>query len=138
MESGIVGIAFENSKPLRVSARKVGILSGQNVFTCFQCGKCSSGCPMADNMDLLPNQVIREIQLDNIPVIMSCNSVWCCTSCFACAVRCPKGIDLSKIMEAVRILQMRDKGHGIDDPSSEDLSSLPQIALISHFRKLGT
>ena len=93
---------------------------------------------MADNMDLLPNQVIREIQLDNIPVIMSCNSVWCCTSCFACAVRCPKGIDLSKIMEAVRILQMRDKGHGIDDPSSEDLSSLPQIALISHFRKLGT
>lgn len=120
------------------SIENIEILSGQNLFACFQCGKCSSGCPMAEFMDLLPNQVIREAQLGNLETLVSCRAVWFCSSCFACVLRCPKGIDMSKIMEAVRTLQAREPGCTSGDPDPKDVASLPQIALISHFRKFGT
>ncbi len=68
---------------------------------------------------------------------MFCQAVWFCSSCFACSVRCPKGIDVSSIMEAVRTLQMTEDGLSVGELSAEDLASLPQIALVSHFRKLG-
>lgn len=117
------------------SIQNIERLSGQNLFACLQCGKCSSGCPMAEFMDLLPNQVIREAQLGNTAVLAHCNAVWFCSCCFACALRCPKGIDMSRIMEAVRIIQAREFPCTSADPDKEALSSLPQIALISHFRK---
>jgi len=128
-------IILGNSHPQSLFAQRIEALSRQKLFACYQCGKCSSGCPMAESMDLLPNRVIREAQLNNEPALMSCRAVWFCSSCFACALRCPKGIDIARIMEAVRTIQMMDGKSITEKPSCEDTGTLPQIALISHFRK---
>lgn len=115
---------------------KVEELSGQNVFACYQCGMCSAGCPLTDEMDLLPNQVIRGLQLEDWTVMES-SAMWICASCLACEVRCPKGVDLARVMEAMRQLYLRKTlDHvTIDDLTPVQIAQLPQIALVASFRK---
>lgn len=118
--------------------KKVAELSGQNVYLCYQCGKCSAGCPMGHCMDMLPNQVIRLVQLGMQDDIAGSKTVWLCASCLTCTVRCPKGVDLARVMEAIRLLTLR-KNKNYVEPSKldrEQVADLPQIALVSGFRKL--
>ena len=118
--------------------RRVEELSGQNLRLCYQCGKCSAGCPMAFVMDLLPNQVIRLVQLGLAEDLEDSETAWLCASCLACSVRCPKGIDIARVMEAVRQLSLRKNIDHVDVShlAPERLAGLPQIALVSGFRKL--
>lgn len=115
---------------------RVEELSGENVFACYQCGMCTAGCPLTDQMDRLPSQVIRDLQLDDASLLDS-NAMWVCASCLACEVRCPKGVDLAKLMEALRQLHLRNElDHiSIDEMSREEIRKLPQIALVASFRK---
>ncbi len=117
--------------------KKVEEISGQNIMKCNQCGKCSAGCPVISQMDSLPNQVIRLVQLGDESVLEE-NTIWLCASCFTCAVRCPKGVDLAKVMEALRLLTLRkDKDHiEIEEIPREELDKLPPIAVVSNFRKM--
>ena len=117
--------------------RKLRELSSENVYTCYQCGNCSAGCPAADFMDLAPHQVIRLAQLGMIEEILQTNTMWICAACIACRVRCPKGVDLSKIMEALRQIVLRGKKNYVhlNKIEKELLDKLPQIALIANFRK---
>lgn len=128
-----------SSKQLRGDfIKRVAELSGQNIYQCYQCGKCSAGCPMASAMDILPNQVVRLVQLGLDEDITNSRTVWLCASCLTCAVRCPKGVDLARIMEALRQLTLR-KSKNFIEPSQmprETIADLPQIALVSGFRKL--
>ena len=114
-------------------------LSGQNILQCYQCGECSAGCPMSADMDVLPNQIIRLIQLGQEGLVMAAESPWVCASCFTCYVRCPKGVDIAKLMEAVRLRHLRQQAHGdhvdLRDILREDLERLPPIALIAAARK---
>lgn len=116
---------------------KVEELSGQNLLACYQCGKCSAGCPAVSEMDILPNQVIRFAQLGLKEELLEANSVWACASCLTCNVRCPKGIKIAEVMEAIRqILLRKRKDHVvICNLSAEEKSEVPAIALISNFRK---
>ena len=117
--------------------KKVEELSGQNLLACYQCGRCSAGCPSAPFMDLLPNQVIRLAQLGMKEEVLSSKTIWVCASCFTCFVRCPKGVDLAKIMEAMRQIQLRQNIDYVEPLklSKEEIVELPQIALVSSFRK---
>jgi len=116
---------------------KVQELSGQEVMKCYQCGKCSGGCPVAEQMDLMPNQVIRYVQIGDTSVLEA-KTIWLCASCFTCAVRCPQGIDLAKVMEVVYKTLLRKNIDHIDLSKipKEELEILPQIALVSSFRKM--
>jgi heterodisulfide reductase subunit C len=117
--------------------KKVEEISGQNLMKCNHCGKCSAGCPSIVKMECLPNQVIRDVQLGDESILEK-NTIWLCASCFTCAVRCPKGVDLSKIMEALRLLTLRknvDKTE-VNELSQEELDELPPIAIVSNFRKM--
>lgn len=111
-------------------------LSGQNLLACNQCGKCSAGCPAAAVMDLLPNQVIRYAQFGMEQVLES-NSIWVCASCQTCYARCPHGVDLSRIMEALRQLAQQRGGDHLrpQELTAEEMSDLPQLAIIGGFRK---
>lgn len=116
--------------------KKVEDISGQNVLACYQCGKCSAGCPMVSLMDLLPNQIIRLVQLGQVEDVLNSKTIWLCASCFSCTTRCPKGVDLAKVMEALRLLLLR-KSTNYVEPSELDIDeNLPQIALVSNFRKM--
>lgn len=112
---------------------KVEELSGENIFSCFQCGKCSSGCPFTEEMDLLPNQVIRKVQMGDGSVLKS-ETPWVCASCLSCEVNCPKGNDLPAIMEAVREISLRKNIDEVD-LKKLDTEGLPSIALVGNLRK---
>lgn len=117
--------------------KEVEELSGQKVLKCYQCGKCSSGCPMIEAMDLLPNQIIRLLQLGQKEEVLKSKAIWICASCFTCEARCPKGIDLSKLMEALRVLLLR-KGKDfieVSKLSEEELDEAPQQLLVCSSRK---
>jgi len=112
-------------------------LSGENVDLCFQCGACSSGCPMTQEMDYLPSKVIRMAQL-GLEEALESKTIWVCTTCFNCEVRCPRGIDIANVMEALRQMVLRKKYNrvSLDDLSPEELRELPQVAIVSNQRKL--
>jgi heterodisulfide reductase subunit C len=128
-----------SSKKLRSNfVKKVAELSGQNLNLCYQCGKCSAGCPMGFAMDILPNQVIRLIQLGLEEDLTTSKTVWLCASCLTCTARCPRGVDLSRVMEAVRLLTLRKNKNYVEPSkmSRDTIADLPQIAMVSAFRKL--
>lgn len=116
--------------------RQVEEISGQNLLACNQCGKCSAGCPVAFSVDLLPSQVIRFAQLGMEQVLES-QTIWTCAACLTCVARCPKGIDLPRVMEALRLVSLERHGDrvGIDKLSSQVVAELPQLALIGGLRK---
>ncbi|MCX8118920.1 MAG: 4Fe-4S dicluster domain-containing protein [Desulfobacterota bacterium] len=86
---------------------EVARLSGETVQACYQCKKCSAGCPVAYAMDLLPNQVLRHIQYDHRDKVLGSKTIWICASCYACSVRCPNNIDIAKIMDTLRAMALR-------------------------------
>jgi heterodisulfide reductase subunit C len=119
--------------------RQVEAISGANLLACNQCGKCSAGCPVVFGMDLLPNQVIRLAQLGIEEVIQS-QTIWACAACLTCVARCPKGIDLPRVMEALRLIGMERSGSRMEAGQlpPEWVSEVPQLALIGGFRKYTT
>lgn len=116
---------------------KVEELSGENIYACYQCGKCSAGCPLVEHMDILPHAIIRLIQLGADNEALDSKTIWLCSSCLQCMAKCPKGVDLAKIMEALRAVLLRK---GIDRIELKSIASqlwknLPQQALVAKFRK---
>jgi heterodisulfide reductase subunit C len=116
---------------------RVNDLSGEKVDLCFQCGACSGGCPMTQEMDYLPSKIIRLVQL-GLEEALESKTIWICMTCFNCEVRCPRGIDVANVMEALRQIVLRKKYNevSLDDLTLEELRELPQIAIISNQRKL--
>jgi heterodisulfide reductase subunit C2 len=79
-------------------------LAHTRVEDCYQCGKCTAGCPLADVMDLMPNQIIRLAQMGEIGRAVSCGAIWLCVACQTCTERCPKNVDIAGVMDACRQL----------------------------------
>ncbi|MCK4420986.1 4Fe-4S dicluster domain-containing protein [candidate division WOR-3 bacterium] len=116
--------------------KKIEELSGEVITRCDQCGICSASCPMVSEMDITPSQLMRMVQLGESEVMES-KAMWLCASCFTCTVRCPRGLDLSKVAEALRQVELRQAIDHIDVKklSKDEMKRLPQIALISGMRK---
>ncbi len=116
---------------------KVQKLSGQNLLACYQCGKCSAGCPAVSQMDILPNQIIRFAQLGFKDELLESRSIWICESCFMCNSRCPKGINIAEVIEVLRqiLLRKREDHLKVERMSGDEKEDVPPIALISSMRK---
>jgi len=119
---------------------KIEKISGQKLLACYQCGKCSAGCPMAAHMDVLPNQLIRMAQLGMEKQLLAARSIWMCVSCLTCNSRCPKDIKIAEVIESLRMTALRDGERNdylkIMELSPEVRGELPPIATISAMRKL--
>ena len=90
-------------------ASVVEALAHTSIRDCYQCGKCSAGCPMAEQMDLLPNQLIRLVQLGRVDKAMRAGAIWQCVSCLTCSSRCPQSVDCAGIMDALRQLSVEQE-----------------------------
>jgi heterodisulfide reductase subunit C len=130
-------VKIRNEKSKNDFLDRLGKMSGQNVHLCMQCGYCSGTCPMTESMDILPRMVVRMIQLGLIDQLEKAGMYWVCASCQNCGVVCPRGIDLPRVMEALRLLTLRKNRNYIEPSrlSAEIMNEYPQIALVAAFRK---
>lgn len=124
-----------NNKQLKEEIIRI---SGANPKKCMKCGKCSGTCPAFDEMEYHPHQFVSMVENADIEPLMNSESLYRCLTCFACVERCPRGVEPAKIIEAVRLLKIRQKGENrltpdmIPEMLDEDI---PQQALVSAFRK---
>jgi len=117
--------------------RRIEEISDQKLSDCYQCGRCTAGCPFANFMDAPPNQVIRFMQLGLKDDVLDSQGPWLCAACLVCQTRCPRGVDIPRLMEAVRVIHLRAK-EGLIDVSEIDkefLLDAPPLALMSAFSK---
>ncbi len=117
--------------------RRIEEISNQKIYDCYQCGRCTAGCPFAKFMDVPPNQVIRFIQLGLKDDVLAVSGPWFCAACLVCQTRCPRGVDIPRLMEAIRMIHLRAK-EGLIDVAKIDkefLLDAPPLALMSAFSK---
>jgi len=117
--------------------KDIADISGENVRECYQCGKCTAACPVNKAMDILPHQVIRFLQLGMANEVLKSNTIWICASCFTCAGRCPRGVDVARVMEALRIVLLRKRGISYFEVDVGLVleKEMPEQGLVSCFRK---
>ena len=90
-------------------AEEVERRSGTPVRACFQCHKCTTGCPVGPDLDLLPSQIMRLVHLGAEAEVLQSEAIWMCASCEACTTRCPQGIDIAAVLDALRMLAIERK-----------------------------
>jgi len=92
-------------KPLSSRIQEV---SGLDPSHCYQCGKCSAGCPMASEMALKTHEIIRLVQLGVEERLLTSESIWMCLTCETCTTRCPNVFDPAAFIDALREIALRD------------------------------
>lgn len=78
------------------------LLDGVSLSLCFQCQKCTSGCPIAGGADLKPHELVRLVQLGARDEVLASRFIWECTSCGTCEARCPQAVALPAAIDALR------------------------------------
>ena len=112
--------------------------SGVNPRKCMRCGKCSATCPSYDEMEYHPHQFVYMVEKGEIEPLMNSKSIYKCLTCFACVERCPRDVKPAKLIEAARLMVIRQRGGNYLSPDEvpELLDEeLPQQLLASAFRK---
>ncbi len=89
-------------------AARIRAGSGENPYLCYQCKKCTTGCPVAQFADVHPAQVMRAVQLGDEAMSVESRFIWLCTGCETCTTRCPQGIDVASIMDELRRIARHD------------------------------
>lgn len=106
--------------------KRINKMSGADVLECYQCGKCTASCPVADSMSVKPRQMMQYIKLGAEDVVLKANTSWFCLACSTCSARCPREIDIPHVMEAVRHLAMK-KHVDCPDPDAQCIKQFHEI-----------
>ncbi len=83
--------------------REVEAATGQSLSACFQCRKCTCGCPLSEDTDIHPNRLIRLIQFGQRDEVLRSKAIWLCIGCETCTARCPNGVDIAAVMDTLRM-----------------------------------
>ncbi len=114
-------------KPIQELQQQTGV----NVSHCYQCGKCTAGCQLADEMDFPPSMVMRMLQIGDetfIQQLLRSKTIWLCVSCQNCVTRCPMQIDIPAIMDYLRERSAKEKKI---NPQSRDIVAFHRAFLDS-------
>ena len=113
-------------------------MSGVNPLKCMRCGKCTATCPSFDEMEYHPHQFVYMVETGNLEPLLKSDSIYKCLSCFACVDRCPRQVEPAKLIEALRLTVIREKGANhmtADDIPARIDDEMPQQAIVSAMRK---
>ncbi len=123
---------LKGGSPAPVTRQTIENLSGEQISTCYQCEKCSNGCPMTFAMDIAPHQVLHAIQLGLTDEVINSDTIWVCASCETCTTRCPNQIDIAHVMDTLRQLSTQ---RGVK--ASQRKSPIFHKVFLSNVKKLG-
>jgi len=84
------------------------MLGGERILECIQCGSCAGGCPAMFAMDYSPMQIIKMINLGMKEKVLSSSTIWVCSACYTCTVRCPRNVDFTSLMMSLKYIAIRD------------------------------
>ncbi len=118
-----------SAPPLQIDfdyVNKVEEESGIKVSVCYQCRKCTNGCPLTFSMDWYPDQIIRFVLLGQEQRVLNSATIWVCSSCETCTTRCPNEIDIAGIMD---YLKQQAARKGIVDPARNRTMAFHRIFL---------
>lgn len=87
---------------------KVRALSGQDAALCYLCWRCTTGCPLVEAMDLMPTQVVHCVRIGERETVLHSRTIWVCAACETCSTRCPQGIQVADLMDALRTLAIEN------------------------------
>ena len=124
---------METTSGLEPAIPQVESLSGTRLAECYQCGKCTAGCPVGAQMDIPPTRLIRMLQLGDSASAMRAGSIWQCVSCQTCTTRCPKRVDCAGVLDALR--QMAFERGTLS--AAEQRTVLFQKAFLDNIRRHG-
>ena len=113
-------------------------ISSVNPLKCMRCGKCSGTCPSYDEKEYHPHQFVYMVETGDLEPLLKSKSIYQCLTCFACVDRCPRNVEPAKLVEAIRLVAIRQKGNNhltADDIPALLDEDMPQQALVSALRK---
>lgn len=87
-----------------------------DIAACFQCRKCTNGCPVTFAMDLYPDEVIRLVILGQREKVLHCRTIWVCASCETCTTRCPNGVKIAETMDCLKEMAIKE---GVPSPQPQ-------------------
>lgn len=96
-------ITFAPQPPPAAGAAALAEVQGM-VRACMQCGTCTGSCPNAHAMDLTPRRMWRMLLFGQVHEVLASRSFWLCSACYACTLRCPRGLPLTQAMAALKRL----------------------------------
>ncbi len=100
-------ITISKSKSTPGLLNRVNDISGVDVSVCYQCKKCTSGCPVSSMAKCPPSEMMRRLHLGLDDELLNSDILWMCVSCETCSARCPMGIDVAAVMDALRKLAVQ-------------------------------
>ena len=111
---------------------------GMNPNLCYQCKKCSVGCPIVYEMDYTPTQIMQAIRLGMKELVLKSKTIWLCTSCETCATRCPQNIEITDVMDAARKIAVKEKvALGVKDIPDFYRSFVQMMKIFGRMYELG-
>lgn len=116
-------VVLEESMHLDFLEEIYSIPGGEKIKDCIQCGTCSGSCPTSYFMEYTPRKVFAMIRAGMRDEVLSCNTLWLCTSCYSCYVRCPQDIKITDIMYALKRIAIKDGKY----PKGSDAQELSKM-----------
>ncbi len=109
--------------------------TGNDYNCCYQCGKCTAGCPAGTFMDNPPTRIMRLVQAGYIEDALKSEALWFCVGCMTCTARCPQNIDIAGTMDALRALAL-EKGL-VSENRAKKLVNAFHVSFLKNVRKHG-
>ncbi len=106
-------------------AAAIKTAGGTDVNACYQCRKCTTGCPVAYAMDYTPAQIMHAARLGLKDLVLNSSTIWLCAGCETCVSRCPQGVDLVRVMDVLRTMCL-SQGY---KPKEPEIASFYKLSL---------
>ena len=87
-------------------AQEQAVRGHLKVPACYQCRRCTNGCPLTFAMDIYPDRVIQLVNLGQMERVLQCNTIWVCSACETCTTRCPNEVDIAGVMDNLKEMAM--------------------------------